>query len=111
MGVFLRSAYVVRRLTVTILIIKRKEYMPHPRRHAWLFSLDAIECVEILGELRVRSVPSLDRWIPDDWLDLAIEIALTSQDSKRNFRYPPEEIAQQVWEYLKPKNTYLSTEE
>jgi hypothetical protein len=85
--------------------------MSHPRHHAWLFSQDAIECVQILGELRVLSVPPMGRWIPNEWLDTAIDIAMGSQTAKGHFRYSPEEIAQQVWETLKPLNTHLFREE
>jgi hypothetical protein len=85
--------------------------MSHPRYHAWLFSQDAIECARVLGELRVLSVPPMGRWIPSEWLDTAIDIAMDSQDAEGYFRYSPEEVAQQVWEILKPTNTHLFREE
>jgi hypothetical protein len=53
----------------------------------------------------------MGRWIPNEWLDTAIDIAMGSQTAKGHFRYSPEEIAQQVWEILKPTNTHLFREE
>ena len=85
--------------------------MSHPRHHAWLFSSDAFDTVVALRQLRVRSVPPMFEWIPDDWLDLAIDIAMESRDEQGWFRYSPEQIAAEVWERMKPEDTYLPGEE
>jgi len=50
-------------------------------------------------------------WIPDEWLDAAIEIGMDSRDEQGWFRYSPEQIAWEVWERMKPIDTYLPGEE
>lgn len=82
--------------------------MKHPKHHAWLFSSDAFECVVELRSLRIRSVPPMYEWIPDDWLDAAIEIAMESRDQQGWFHYTPAQIAMEVWERMKPAETFLS---
>jgi hypothetical protein len=85
--------------------------MSHPKHHNWLFSIDAVECVEIMKRLRAKSVPALSEWIPNEWLDAAIEIGACSEDNEGWFRSSPEEIAFEVWQRLKPDDTYLLTDE
>ena len=85
--------------------------MTHPRHHTWLFSTDAFECVVALRQLRIRSIPPMYEWIPNDWLDAAIEIAMSSRDEQGWFRHTPEEVALEVWERMKPEDTYLPGEE
>lgn len=81
--------------------------MSHPQHHAWLFSLDAFDTVVALRQLRIRSVPPMMEWIPDDWLDLAIEIAMDYRDEQGLFKNSPEQIAAEVWERMKPDGTFL----
>jgi hypothetical protein len=50
-------------------------------------------------------------WIPDEWLDAAIEIAMSSRDQEGWFRYTPEQIAEEVWARMKPVDTYLPGED
>ena len=50
-------------------------------------------------------------WIPDERLDAAIEIGMDSRDEQGWFRYSPEQIAWEVWERMKPVDTYLPGEE
>ena len=85
--------------------------MSHPKHHTWLFSADAFDCVVALRQLRVRSIPPMYDWIPDEWLDAAIEIAMSSRDNEGWFRYTPEQIAEEVWERMKPVDTYLPGED
>ena len=85
--------------------------MSHPKHHNWLFSIDAVECVRIMQRLRAKSVPALSEWIPSEWLDAAIELGASSEDNEGWFRSTPEEIAFDVWQQLKPEDTYLLTDE
>ena len=85
--------------------------MSHPKHHFWLMSNDAVECVVIMQRLRAKSVPVLSEWIPNEWLDAATELGASSEDNEGWFRATPEEIAFDVWERLKPEDTYLLTDE
>jgi hypothetical protein len=85
--------------------------MFHPKYHVWLFSTDAFECAVTLRHLRAHSVPPMPEWIPDEWLDAAIEVAMTTRDDQGWFRYTGEQVAEEVWARMKPIDTYLQGEE
>lgn len=85
--------------------------MSHPKHHAWLFSADAFDCVVALRQLRVRSIPPMYEWIPDEWLDAAIEIAMSYRDNEGWYRNTPEQVAEEAWERMKPVDTYLPGED
>jgi hypothetical protein len=82
--------------------------MSHPKHHAWLFSSHAFETASELRAFRVHSKPPLDPYIPDQWLDMAIEIAMQHRDENQGFFYiEPSELAFQVWEVMRPDGCEL----
>lgn len=79
----------------------------HPLHHEWLFSIDAIECCTEMADLRNNSIPKLESLIPDDWLEMAIDIAMTVDPSLDGQWRNPKEIAYTVWLKLRPPGTSL----
>lgn len=79
----------------------------HPLHHEWLMSIDAIICCQELAELRRNSIPALNPTLPDDWLEMAIDVAMAYDPALDGKWRDPKEIAYTVWLKKRPPETKL----
>lgn len=79
----------------------------HSFHHEWLLSTDAIICCNELAQLRKNSIPELNPVLPDDWLEMAIDVAIAYDPDLDGQWRDPKEIAYTVWLKKRPPGTKL----